>query len=68
LRKIDSYGEAKVRQGLDYIQGHWEMVTEFRLLKEIVKRREVTMKQLRELVPRRFGDHRDYYEIAGLLC
>ena len=43
------------------------MFTEFRLLKEIVKRREVTMKQLREMVPRKFGDHRDYYEIAGLL-
>ncbi len=43
------------------------MVTEFRLLKEIVKRREVTMRQLREMVPRKFGDHRDYYQIAGLL-
>ncbi len=43
------------------------MITEFRLLKEIVKRREVTMRQLREMVPRKFGDHRDYYEIAGLI-
>ena len=43
------------------------MVTEFRLLKEIAKRREITMRQLREMVPRKFDDHRDYYEIAGLL-
>ena len=42
------------------------MATEFQLLKAIVERREVTMRQLREMVPRRFGDHRDYYEIAGL--
>ena len=47
----------------------WElnMAAEFRLLKEIIKKREVTIKQLREMAPNKFGDHRDYYEIAGLI-
>lgn len=43
------------------------MAKEFDLLSKIVKQREITIGQLKELVPRKFGDHRDYYVVASLI-
>ena len=38
----------------------------FKLLEEIVKKRELSLSEIKKLLPKNFDDHRDYYVLASL--
>lgn len=42
-------------------------VPAFQLLKEFVRRRELRLSEVAQMLEKHFGDHRDWYPVAGLI-